>query len=455
MFGSGFKPMKLREILLGGAASLIVAGATCPALAQADPTTRARLDAVEQELNRQSARLAEQDKRLGGQEGLIEAQALQLRALRQERDQLLLAVRATGVSGAPPVPAQLNHSAQQLAQQGQGPSIDDAEVQPVGEAPSADEPQRRVREVAAVPEGIGVLSKQGQLTIDPSVEYSRSSNNRLVFRGVEIVPGVQLGVIEATDADRDTLSGSVAARYGLTNRLELEGRVPYIYRQDRITTLAQRDATVSRTKRLDGQDLGDVELSARYQINRGVNGHPVFVANARVKPPTGTGPFDVRYDQFGVATELATGSGFWGYSAGVTMIYPTDPAVFFAGLTYGYNAPRSVNKTFGLGDSAIHVGSVDPGDSIGLTMGFGLALNPQFSVSMGYSHTYIFPTDQDLSQPGRSVTTTHSNALQVGSMLLGWSYQLNKRLTISNNYEFGVTSDASDMRMVIRMPYRF
>ena len=47
-------------------------------------------------------------------------------------------------------------------------------------------------------------------------------------------------------------------------------------------------------------------------------GRPIFVANARVKPPTGRGPFDVSYDSSGVARDLATGSGFWAAEAGVS-----------------------------------------------------------------------------------------------------------------------------------------
>src|SRR5262249_17585235 len=148
------------------------------------------------------------------------------------------------------------------------------------------------------------------------------------------------------------------------------------YRQDRVTDVQQQDQQVAQSRKLEGQDLGDVELSARYQINRGLKGWPVFVANFRVKPHTGTGPFDVNYNGAGQATELATGSGFWAYSAGVTMIYPTDPAVIFASLGYLYNQPRSIDKTIGTGDNGVWVGSVKPGDSISMSIGFGLALNP-------------------------------------------------------------------------------
>jgi hypothetical protein len=91
---------------------------------------------------------------------------------------------------------------------------------PVGEAPAqSSEPIANV--VAALPDNTGVLTRPGHFVFEPSLTYSRSSSNRLVFRGVEIVTGVQIGVIEANDAARDTLIGTGTLRYGLTNRAEV------------------------------------------------------------------------------------------------------------------------------------------------------------------------------------------------------------------------------------------
>ena len=107
--------------------------------------------------------------------------------------------------------------------------------------------QTQTSTVDALPEGQNALLGAGRLVIEPSFEYSRSSSNRLVFRGVEIVTGIQIGLIEANDTARDTLVSSLALRYALTDRLEIEGRVPYIYRSDRVTTLSQNNTTVTQT----------------------------------------------------------------------------------------------------------------------------------------------------------------------------------------------------------------
>jgi len=314
---------------------------------------------------------------------------------------------------------------------------------PVGEAPPEQPPATTVE---ALPEGQNALLGAGRLVIEPSFEYSRSSSNRFIFRGVEIVTGVQIGLIEANDTARDTLTGALAVRYALTDRLEIEGRVPYIYRSDRITTVAQQSTTTMQTFELDGSNMGDIEMSLRYQLNNGAGGMPIFVAGARVKSDSGLGPFDLDRDISGVSTELATGSGFWGVQGSVSMLYPSDPVVIFANASYLYNIGRDIDETYG----AVTVGEVDPGDSIGLGFGFGFALNPRFSYSLGYSHSYVLPTTTELNG-----IHTESSELQVGSLSFGMSFRATERLTLSTSVDVGVTEDAPDVRVAFRTPFRW
>lgn len=313
---------------------------------------------------------------------------------------------------------------------------------PVGEAP----PEQQQATVEALPEGQNALLGRGRLVIEPSIEYSRASNNRLVFRGAVIAEGIQIGLLEANDTARDTMVAAVAVRYALTDRLEVEARVPYIHRNDRITTLSQNSTQTVRTYELNGGDIGDVEISARYQLNSGRNGAPLWVASARVKSDTGRGPFDLARDQQGVATELATGSGFWGVQGGISFLYPSDPVVLFANASYLYNIERDVGRTFG----NVTVGNVDPGDSISGGFGMGFALNPRFSYSLGYSHAYVMETETELNG-----TTQTSSALQVGTLQFGMSFRATERTTLSTSVDVGVTNDAPDVRVSFRSPFRW
>lgn len=422
--------------VLAGALAAGLCVAPSPAAAQAAGTVMERLEEMEMRLSAQERRLLEQ-------EAVIERQRHELQALQGERT-----AGPRGSQALSSLPFRLGPNrlldAEVVVQEAPPPrAMAEAPPATVGQAPPAEE---RTRQVAAVPEQAGVLTPRGSVLLEPSIEFSHTSSNRLVYRGVEIVPGVQLGVIDANDADRNSAVFTLGGRYGLTNRLELELRAPYVYRRDRLTTLAQRDQSVTRTREIDGSGLGDIELALRYQLNDGREGRPIFIGSLRAKPPTGKGPYDVGYDEFGVADGLALGSGFWGVESGLTMLYPTDPAVIYGGLSYNYNIPGDVDKAFG----DTFIGRVDPGDSISASLGFGLALNPRLSVSLGYSHNYVFPTKTEIGD-----TTQESTSIQVGSMLMGMSYRLDDKRTISGNFEFGVTSDAPDVRLVLRTPLRY
>ncbi len=412
----------------------------------------------EQRLNDQERQLSEQQRQLSEQRSLIEQQRQEIYSMAGMSETDLGEIRGAGVPHSslayadlgPDEPIRLNRRSVRTVAQSTGGGSAPPEATPaaaprgpVGEAPPES---TQTSTVDALPEGQNALLGRGRLVIEPSFEFSRSSGNRLVFRGVEIVTGIQIGLIEANDTARNTVSSSLAVRYALTDRLEVEARVPYVYRDDRVTTLSQNSTTTTQTFNLNGSDIGDVELSARYQLTRGRNGAPIFVAGARVKSTTGVGPFDVERDAQGIAAELATGSGFWALQGSLSMLYPTDPAVIFANLSYMYNMPDSIDQTYG----AVTVGEVDPGDSIGFGFGFGFAMNPRFSTSLGYSHSYVMPTETELNG-----AVQESTELQVGTMQLGLSFRATERLTLSAGVDFGVTDDAPDVRVSFRAPFRW
>jgi hypothetical protein len=269
-----------------------------------------------------------------------------------------------------------------------------------------------------------VLTRKGQLVIEPGLEYTHSDNNRFFFQGFEIVDTILIGFIEATEADRDTITASLAARYGITNRLEVEAKVPFLYRRDRTTTTDIDGVTAPFTSNIEGYGLGDIEVAGHYQMNDGTGGWPYFVGNLKVKSTTGTGPFEIDTDANGRAEELATGSGFWSVQPSVTSIFPTDPAVFFSNLGFTWNIAEDVDTTLQGPGGSRHVG--------------------------GYEFNYVFATTQE--SDGQ---TFESDPLNVGSLLLGWSYNYAENMNINISAAVGTTEDAPDFRTGIRIPIRF
>lgn len=320
----------------------------------------------------------------------------------------------------------------------------DAPPETVGKPP--EEEDFRPDMLASLAPG-GVLTPAGMVVVEPSFTYSHSGVNRFTFRGTEIVETVLIGVVEAEDADRDFLEAALTLRYGITDRLEVEVRVPYVYRDDRISTNANIGGTdVQVTDSYDGSGLGDIELAAHYQLNQGGGGMPYFVANLRGKLATGEGPFDVDRDSAGIETELPTGSGFYAVEPSLTVIYPADPVVLYATAGYLWNIERDIDEQIG----GAQIGEVDPGDAIRFGFGFSFAVNETTSFSLGYSQDLIAETSTQVDE-----VWTKSEDLTVGNVTFGISHRLNDWLSVDVGTSFGVTDDATDLSLGIRFPMRF
>lgn len=334
-----------------------------------------------------------------------------------------------------------------LAGQAWAQTNNDNDIQPVGQRPP---PTEEAPEIQAIPDIGGVLTPKGRLVIEPEFQYSHSSVNRLTFRGVEILSTLQIGVLAAEDIDRDTFTTALTGRLGVTDRLEMELRLPYLYRDDTGNfSVNEANEPFDLERSQSGDGLGDIELAAHYQLNSGHGGAPFFVGNLRYKSTTGEGPFDVDRNSEGVEEELATGSGFHSIEPSLTMLLPSAPAVYFANLGYLFNLEDDVNETIG----ETYVKEVDPGDAVRLSLGMSYSINPKSSFTLGYKNDFIQETDTTFEDTDTGETVTQSSrSLNVGSMLLGWSYQFSEDSVMNLGLEFGVTEDAPDTTLTLRTP---
>lgn len=332
----------------------------------------------------------------------------------------------------------------------------------------------------------GILTPRGTMFIEPALDFTVASDNRFFFQGVEIIDAVLIGAIEATDTDRRAITESLTAKYGITSRLEIDARVPYISRNDRISGVAIDDATTT-IRDLDGKGLGDIEMGLHYQLNNGVK-LPYAIANIRVKAPTGTGPFEVeRNPNNGIETELAVGSGFWTIEPSMTFILSSDPASLYANFGYQYNMPTSPNVFITQSTPfTSRLLEFDPGDAIRTSIGVGLSLNERLSMNFGYDQSFFLRSrnefeittrapilvDDDMNPdtppvqaedlagnllfaaPETRYTITESPATTVGSFVFGGSYAVNNRLRINLSGALGATDEAPDARISLRAQYR-
>jgi hypothetical protein len=299
------------------------------------------------------------------------------------------------------------------------------------------------------PEVGGVLTPKGRLVLEPNVQYVYTSVNRISVDGY-FVPGVLIGAIDVVEVDRDAILASLAARYGVTNRLELELKTPYVYRHDSTrtrTVVGPDEQPVSRVVSADASGLGDIEFDIRYHLPRPSPAWPHMVANVRTKAPTGTDPFDFVESDNNLPSKLATGSGFWTFNPSVTFIYPTDPVVFFGNLGYLYTL-----EDYKGGEE---IGDVDPGDAVRMNFGMGLGLNERSSFSISYSLDLYNRTEiefRDAVTEFLHRQKIDGSDVTVGKLLIGYSLRTPGGMPLSLSVGIGATDDAPDTDLTFRIP---
>ena len=433
---------RFTRLLLSGV-SLAILGVPVVSLASSEVQNSSEIKQILDDLHAQKQKLEKKEKELSAQQD----------AIAQEREHLqILLSKAETLLG--------NHPGMGYGAAGEKTDAENGEnVSNVEPASGHDRTQTRGKNekvgverrtedqekpnvpAVVVDEG-GVLLPKGKMVIEPSLQYSRSSALRVNIDGFTVIPAINIGSFELSEVDRDIITSAVTARVGLTNRLELEAYLPFVWREDSTTTRPIGLGSSSNiTSTTDGYGIGDVELAAHYQINDGKNNWPFFIGNLRFKSATGEGPFDVSTDPTtGIQTEIPTGSGFYSINPSVTALFPSDPVVFFGNLGYVYNMERDYGGS---------TGKVNPGDSISFGLGMGFSVNDRASYSLGYSHSTVFETEQN------GQTLSNSDILQVGSMAFGYSYRITDNISASFNVNAGLTDDAPDVQTTFRIPIKF
>jgi hypothetical protein len=371
---------------------------------------------------------------------------------------------ATTPNQAVPYPAAAARGSLDLLR-GAGPAAVAANGQPVdnggnavGRPPSE---ASRTPQVAPIFESPGVLTPRGQLVFEPSIQYAYSSSNRVALVGYTVIPALLIGLLDVREVKRNTATAAATFRYGFDNRLELEAKVPYVYRSD--SAVSRELFTGTATERAfdtSGKAIGDVELGWRYQLNDGGVEKPYYIAGLRFKSRTGRDPFQVVTDcaqrcvgenvtGTGLPLDLPTGSGFYSMQPSLTWLLPSDPAIFFGSFSYTHNFKRSnVYRTVRNGEKEF-LGDVKPGDVFGFNFGMGLALNEKASFSIGYDHASVGRTKQGGQVLPGSVR------IQLGTLLLGYSYRMSDKRTLNVSVGAGLTRDTPDVTLMLRMPFSF
>ncbi len=304
----------------------------------------------------------------------------------------------------------------------------------------------RSQEALLISEG-GVLLPKGKLVVEPGLQYSYTSRTRIAISGFTIFQSVVLGDIVSEDVERHIITGFLNLRYGLTSRLQIETKIPYLYRHDETTFATGPSGSDLTQHSVDGNGIGDIEASLLWHAFGGLDWWaPQTIFYLRGKSRTGQGPYGlntITIDGKQRTNELAFGNGHYGLAVGANCIVPTDPAVLYFNLGYYFNFKRNVGTKGG-----VDYGEIDPGDSIEFGFGMAYALNERLTTSLSFQQRYTFESEQN----GNTIMDSDAN---VATLYLGTTYSISENTALTLSLGIGLADDAPDFSIDARLPITF
>ncbi len=272
----------------------------------------------------------------------------------------------------------------------------------------------------------GLLLPAGTVDIEPSLVYTHSSSDNIVIDGFTILPVLVVGDIVSERIKRNQVTAAMTTRIGLPWHSQLDVRIPYSFIEDRRFTADNEDTSDS------SRGVGDISIGLSHQLIYGEDGSPDILGSLRWKTTTGRGPFDTT-----ASHPIALGTGYDTVSFGLTAAKVVDPLVYFGGINYGWSL--STRQT---------AGRLNPGDSIGFSLGTAIALNLTSSLSFSYDQQFVDRSKLD----GEPIPGTY---LTTGTFTIGGAVAVSNTKSADISLGIGVTEDAPDVLFGVTLPIRF
>lgn len=269
-----------------------------------------------------------------------------------------------------------------------------------------------------------LLLPKNKLQVEPSFTYAHVSANKIAIDGFAILPILVIGQVSTEKIQRDILIPAFSVRYGLLDNLQWNLRIPFRYQFNRVSNTSNNTETTN-----SAAGIGDIESGLYYQLAYEKGAMPGLIGGLSVKSNTGKSPY---------GTEMGLGTGHLGISANLVGVKSADPAIIFGNLGYTYNIERDISG----------FGKVEPGNTFSYSLGLAFALNYQVALN--------FQLEQQITDSmrmnGGLVSGSFTNA---ASFKTGLTYSLNKNTALDVVAGWGITSDAPDFTLEVRVPITF
>jgi len=268
-----------------------------------------------------------------------------------------------------------------------------------------------------------ILLPKGTLQIEPSLSWAHFSSNRININGFIILDVLAIGEISTDTVKRDIFLQNVSLKYGLLDNFQTELKIPYRAEHDRITNTSNSDVT----RKTSG--IGDIEFGVSRQIGWEQGLMPDLVAALSLKSNSGEAPFN---------NEIGLGTGFWAIRSSLIAAKSSDPVVIFGSLNYTHSFENDFEN----------FGDIQPGDTIGYSLGTAIALSYQTAINFSFDHSVTMKMEQNgMRVPGSFLNTA--------SFKTGLNWAINDQASVDFGVSIGITNDAPDATVELRFPYTF
>ena len=294
-----------------------------------------------------------------------------------------------------------------------------------------------------------------KFSLDFGLSYAYYDRKQLLLRGLSVFSAIFLGKIDTDRIRSHQWTADVTGRYTFNDRWQGELKIPYVYRYMDYTASPDNDRKVFDS--LSDSNIGDISAAVYYRLLTETNNRPDLVWNFRATAPTGRDPFGIPNtpnsgdsNLVNVPTQLATGTGLWGLSTGFSAVKTVDPAILFASLDYTHYLKGSFDDiSAGQGLP----GEVQLGDSFGYGLGMAFALSERLSLSLNFNQSFNSEAKQAFA--GESLNKVESSNGNAATMGMGVTWAIDDNLSLVVNWAAGLTPDAPDYVVGLRLPYRF
>lgn len=339
---------------------------------------------------------------------------------------------------------------------GQAPVTVVPAVKVVADRPATEQDASPVVKTAPASRSAQSIYEQQHATFDKrwaletGLTYSHYDRKQMVLNGFLALDAIFLGQIKVDSVKADVTTLDLTGRYTVNNRLQLDLNAPFLYRSSTYQsgssdTTEIREATVTMAPK-----VGDINAGIYYQLMQEQPGRPDIIWNARLKAPTGTSPYGIPLvavpgsnGNVNIPATLASGSGVWTVSTGLSLVKTVDPAILFANISYFHNPDRHFNNI--AASETPQPGDISLGDSFQHGAGIAFAVNDKMSLSFSYLQR-ITRKSQTRADGGHWADVIGSDA-NAATLNLGTTYAISDRESAVFNVGAGLTPDAPNLQL--------